>query len=101
MEYWSVGESDTRPSSAGNENWDQRYSPMYGPQEHWTITPVLQYSNTPTDLGFLMAELNFSDPRNPGDFYVQLKKLERFLIIRGRPAGCIFSRCFEDRHGKT
>jgi len=73
MECWSVGKSDTRPSSAGNENWIQRDSLMYGRQERLTITPLLQYSNTPIKLGFLMAELNFPDPRNLGGFYVQLE----------------------------
>jgi hypothetical protein len=59
MECWSVGKSDTRPSSAGNENLDQRDSLMYGLQEHWNVTPLLQYSNTPTNPGFLTAEPTF------------------------------------------
>jgi hypothetical protein len=61
MECWSVGKSDTRASSAGNENLDQRDSLMYGPLEHWTVTPLLQYSNTPTNLGFLTAQPTFPD----------------------------------------
>jgi hypothetical protein len=45
------------------------------------IGPLLQYSNTPTDLGFLTAEPTVSDPHNPGVFQVRINHpFPRFFV---------------------
>ncbi len=72
MERWSIGVLENRIQGhhlRAMKTGINRDSLMYGPSGAFD-----HYSNTPINLGILMAELSFSDPRNQGGFYVRLNR---------------------------